>query len=257
MALLQFTAFPVNCAEFFQTTLTSSSIIPTPAENLNNLLDGGLYTSEITEIAGEISAGKTQFCLSLCVSVAMKAHQNVLYIDTCGSFSADRLAEIAASQYGEECSEDVLKAVKVVEAFDIFQLMTVLQNIKEDFISQTDPFYDDLKVLIVDSVSAVIYPSLGGQQMDGHGLMVQLSLNLKRLAASYSLSVLVINNVLGDGKVSLGKTWSHVPHCRLLISHPKDDKPSIRELVLVKSSRLATGGKSRVEITEKGLQDVT
>ena len=48
----------------------------------------------------------------------------------------------------------------------------------------------------------------------------------------------VINNVLGDGKVSLGKTWSHVPHCRLLISHPKDDKPSIRELVLVKSSRL-------------------
>ena len=28
--------------------------------SLNNLLDGGLYTSEITEIAGEISAGKTQ-----------------------------------------------------------------------------------------------------------------------------------------------------------------------------------------------------
>ena len=35
------------------------------------------------------------------------------------------------------------------------------------FWCQTDPFYDDLKVLIVDSVSAVIYPSLGGQQMDG------------------------------------------------------------------------------------------
>ena len=38
--------------------------------------------------------------------------------------------------YNLQCSEDVLKAVKVVEAFDIFQLMTVLQNIKEDFISQ-------------------------------------------------------------------------------------------------------------------------
>lgn len=27
---------------------------------LNELLDGGLYTSEVTEIAGEISSGKTQ-----------------------------------------------------------------------------------------------------------------------------------------------------------------------------------------------------
>ena len=32
--------------------------------SLNNLLDGGLYTSEITEIAGEISAGKTQVKIS-------------------------------------------------------------------------------------------------------------------------------------------------------------------------------------------------
>ena len=28
------------------------------------MLDGGLYTSEITEIAGEISAGKTQVKIS-------------------------------------------------------------------------------------------------------------------------------------------------------------------------------------------------
>lgn len=44
--------------------------------------------------------------------------------------------------------------------------------------------------------------------------------------------------MIGDGKVSLGKTWSHVPHCRLLISHPKDQESNVRELVLIKSSRL-------------------
>lgn len=32
---------------------------------------------------------------------------------------------------------------------------------------QVDPFYDTLKLLVVDSITAVIYPSLGGQQMDG------------------------------------------------------------------------------------------
>lgn len=56
---------------------------------------------------------------------------------------------------------------------------------------------------------------------------------------NYSIVYLqVINNVIGDGKVSLGKTWSHVPHCRLLISHPKDQGSNVRELVLIKSSRL-------------------
>lgn len=38
------------------------------------------------------------------MSVVMKARQNVVFIDTCGGFSADRLAEIAESLYGEEVS---------------------------------------------------------------------------------------------------------------------------------------------------------
>ncbi|XP_052714279.1 DNA repair protein RAD51 homolog 4-like isoform X2 [Crassostrea angulata] len=245
LLLAQFSTFPVNCSDFYQTTIASSSIIPTPAEKLNELLDGGLYTSEVTEIAGEISSGKTQFCLSLCVSVVMKARQNVVFIDTCGGFSADRLAEIAESLYGEEHLEHILQSVKVIEAFDIFHLMTALQTIKDKMVKKVDPFYDTLKLLVVDSITAVIYPSLGGQQMDGHGLMVQLSLKLRHLAADFSLCVLVVNNVIGDGKVSLGKTWSHVPHCRLLISHPKDQESN------------ATGGKTKIGITEKGIEDWT
>uniref|UniRef100_K1QGZ6 DNA repair protein RAD51-like protein 4 n=1 Tax=Magallana gigas TaxID=29159 RepID=K1QGZ6_MAGGI len=181
----------------------------TPKEGLNELLDGGLYTSEVTEIAGEISSGKTQFCLSLCVSVVMKARQNVVFIDTCGGFSADRLTEIAESLYGEENLEHILQSVKVIEAFDIFHLMTALQTIKDKMVKKVDPFYDTLKLLVVDSITAVIYPSLGGQQMDGHGLMVQLSLKLRHLAADFSLCV------------------------------------------------LATGGKTKIGITEKGIEDWT
>lgn len=33
------------------------------SKRLNELLDGGLYTSEVTEVAGEISSGKTQVTL--------------------------------------------------------------------------------------------------------------------------------------------------------------------------------------------------
>ncbi|XP_048757930.2 DNA repair protein RAD51 homolog 4-like [Ostrea edulis] len=257
LLLARFSTFPVNGTDFYQTAIDSSSILPTSVNKLNELLDGGLYTSEVTEVAGEISSGKTQLCLSCCVSVVMTARQNVVYIDTCGGFSADRLAEIAESLYGEEHLEHILQSVKVVEAFDIFQLMSALQTIKEQMVIKDDSFFETLKLIIVDSITAVIYPTLGGQQMDGHSLMVQLSLKMKHLAADFSLAVLVINNVNGDGKVSLGKTWSHVPHSRLIISHHRDHMPNIREVMLVKSSRLATGSKVMLKITEKGIEDMT
>ncbi|XP_061196864.1 DNA repair protein RAD51 homolog 4-like [Saccostrea echinata] len=256
LLLAQFSTFPVNCADFYQTTIATSSILPTPVNKLNELLDGGLYSSEVTEVAGEISSGKTQFCLSCCVSVVSSAKQNIVYIDTCGGFSADRLAGIAESQLAEEHLEHILQSVKVVAAHDIFQLMSALETVKENMIKKEEPFYDLVKLVIVDSVTAVIYPSLGGQQMDGHGLMVQLSLKIKRLAADFSLAVLIINNVTGDGNVSLGKTWSHVPHNRLLISHARDQKPNVREVVLVKSSKSAVGSKIMLEITEKGTEDI-
>lgn len=141
--------------------------------------------SVVKKLHDNIFFSDIQFCLGLCVSVVMKAKQNVVFIDTCGGFSADRLAEIAESLYGEEVSnqlynilvskkfqnltlqplcsikdnnasssinsklylsfisfassqhlEHILQSVKVIEAFDIFQLMTALQTIKEKMVKK-------------------------------------------------------------------------------------------------------------------------
>ncbi|XP_063448881.1 DNA repair protein RAD51 homolog 4-like [Mytilus trossulus] len=253
--LAQYSSFPVTGEALYNTVLTSTSILPTACQGFDQILDGGLYTGEVTEVAGEIASGKTQICLSMTASVICHSKQNVMYVDTAGGFCAERLEEILYTKYQQEDNPDVFSHIRCIQTYDIYSLLSELQQIKVNIIQQSDPFYAGLKLIIIDNVASVIYPILGGNQLDGHGLIAQLSQLLKLLAVDYSLSVLVSNNVVvsdGEKKASLGKVWSHVPHTRVLVSSMGDQE---RQLVLVKSSRSKTGQTAKFMICEKGCVD--
>ncbi|CAC5400335.1 RAD51L3 [Mytilus coruscus] len=253
--LAQYSTFPVTGEALYNTVLTSTSILPTACQGFDQILDGGLYTGEVTEVAGEIASGKTQICLSMTASVICHSKQNVMYVDTSGGFCAERLEEILHTKYQQGDNSDVFSHIRCLQTYDIYSLLSELQQIKVNITQQSDPFYSGLKLIIIDNVASVIYPILGGNQLDGHGLIVQLSQLLKPLAVDYSLSVLVSNNVVvsdGEKKASLGKVWSHVPHTRILVSSMGDQQ---RQLVLVKSSRSRTGQTANFIISEKGCVD--
>jgi predicted ATP-dependent serine protease len=44
--------------------------------SLDDMLEGGIFSGEITEIFGHSGAGKTQFCLSLVTSVLEHSNQH-------------------------------------------------------------------------------------------------------------------------------------------------------------------------------------
>jgi hypothetical protein len=58
------------------------------------------------------------------------------------------------------------------------------------FLQQT-VFYRSLRLLVVDSLGAVISPCLGGKQSQGHALMMQIARQLKLLAHEFDIAVLV------------------------------------------------------------------
>ncbi|MEM3789157.1 MAG: DNA repair and recombination protein RadA, partial [Candidatus Bathyarchaeia archaeon] len=73
----------------------------TGSKALDALLGGGIETQAITELVGQYGSGKTQLCLMLCVTAQLKPEQgglggNVLYFDTEGTFSSNRVYQIAA-----------------------------------------------------------------------------------------------------------------------------------------------------------------
>ncbi|NXF20449.1 RA51D protein, partial [Rhodinocichla rosea] len=108
-------------------------------------------------------------------------------------------------------------------------------------LSSTGP----LKVVVLDSVSAVIYPLLGGRQSEGLALMMQLSRELKTLAREFSLAVVVTNQVTRDSstgplKPALGRSWSFVPSTRVLLESkegPWERSSTQRAASLAKSPR--------------------
>ncbi|XP_060076530.1 DNA repair protein RAD51 homolog 4-like [Ylistrum balloti] len=255
--LAQNASFPVSGADMYETAMASISILTTGCNRVDDLLDGGLYTGEVTEIAGEIAAGKTQFCMTCASAVICGAQQNVYYIDTCGALSLERVLQIAEHS-GKEIEESTFQRMRCYQAFDVFSLLSELENLRCNILQQTDDFYSNLKLLVVDNIASVIYPVLGGQQMDGHGLMVTLSRKLKQLAVDCSIAILITNNVVsGDWdrnrSAALGKTWSHVPHTRIIITASDGH----RQISLVKSSKMQTNTSVSCVITEAGFCDIT
>ncbi|XP_052513995.1 DNA repair protein RAD51 homolog 4 isoform X1 [Budorcas taxicolor] len=285
--LAQFSAFPFNGADLYEELKTTTAILSTGIGSLDKLLDAGLYTGEVTEIVGAPGSGKTQVCLCVAASVAHGLQQNVLYIDSNGGLTASRILQLLQARTpDEEEQAGALQRIQVVRAFDIFQMLGALQDLRGAVSQQVSSSSGTLKVVVVDSVAAVVAPLLGGQQREGLALMVQLARELKTLARDLSVAVLVrkwawpvmlafslvpglhqvgrcsfqVTNHMtrdrdsGQLKPALGRSWSFVPSTRLLLDSTQGSGSlgSHRVACLTKSPRLPTGCQETVDLGSWG-----
>ncbi|XP_044539641.1 DNA repair protein RAD51 homolog 4 [Gracilinanus agilis] len=193
--LVQFSSFPFNGADLYEELKTSTAILSTGMARLDKLLDSGLYTGEVTEITGAPASGKTQVCLCASAHVAHSLGQDVLYIDSTGGLTASRLLQLLqARTEDEEEQARALQSIHVVRVFDIFHMLDTLQDLRGSVSQQVTSASGPVKLVVVDSVSAVVSPLLGGQHSEGLALMMQLARELKTLARELGIAVLVSPN---------------------------------------------------------------
>lgn len=259
--LAQFSAFPLNGADLYEELKTSTAILSTGIGSLDKLLDAGLYTGELTEIVGGPGSGKTQVCLCVAANVAHSLQQNVLYVDSNGGMTASRLLQLLqARTQDEEKQASALQRIQVVHSFDIFQMLDMLQDLRGTMAQQATASSGTVKVVIVDSVTAVVAPLLGGQQREGLALMMQLARELKILARDLGVAVVVTNHLTRDRdsrrfKPALGRSWSFVPSTRILLEVFEGAGTlgrSQRTVRLIKSPRQVSQTKGMPEILGPG-----
>ena len=65
---------------------------------LDELLDGGIEKRTITQVYGPPGVGKTNVCLNIAINVAKKG-KKVVYIDTEGGISVDRIRQISSEDF--------------------------------------------------------------------------------------------------------------------------------------------------------------
>ncbi|KAM9846667.1 DNA repair protein RAD51 homolog 4 [Aulostomus maculatus] len=241
--LAQHAAFPVSGADLYEELLSSTAILSTGNPSLDKLLDSGLYTGEITELTGGPGSGKSQVCFGIAVHISYHLKQSVIYIDTTGGLTAGRLLQMLQTQTAStEEQMEALQRIHVLRLFDVFSLLDCLHSLHGGGLRQASVGGGSVKAVIVDSVSAVISPLLGGKQNEGMSLMIQVAGVLKTMAKDFNVAALVTNHVTrgGGGKVlpGLGVSWSHVPRTRVLLERTAAvSHPSLRSATLIKSSR--------------------
>uniref|UniRef100_A0A3P8YVK0 DNA repair protein n=1 Tax=Esox lucius TaxID=8010 RepID=A0A3P8YVK0_ESOLU len=242
--LAQHTAFPVSGDDLYEDLMSSTAIVSTGNSSLDKLLDSGLYTGELTELAGGPGSGKTQVCFGVTVNISYQLKQSVIYIDSTGGLSASRLLQILQKICKLEEQMEALQRIQVYRVFDIFSLIDCLQSLQCTGLQRASAGGGSVKAVIVDSVSAVISPILGGKQNEGMSMMMQVAGVLKTIAKDFNVAVLVTNTVTrdcnGNLKAGLGQSWSHVPRTRIILQRfesPGSTCSSLRTATLAKSSR--------------------
>ena len=123
--------------------------ISTGSYDLNKWLYGGYEEDVITMIAGSPGSGKTNFALLVACSQAKKKNK-VLFIDTEGGFSVERIKQIVGENY-KEYLEDIL----------LYQ-PTSFEDQKKLFLKLLDQIKKEhIKLIIVDGMAMLYRLELG------------------------------------------------------------------------------------------------
>lgn len=129
--------------------MSDADKISTGSYDFNKWLYGGYERGIITMIAGPPGCGKTNFCFLVSCSQAKKG-KKVIFIDTEGGFSVERIKQIAAESY-----EEILKNIFLLEPTSFEEQKKVFFKLLEKVRKE------DVGLIVVDGMSMLYRLELG------------------------------------------------------------------------------------------------
>ncbi|XP_029994107.1 LOW QUALITY PROTEIN: DNA repair protein RAD51 homolog 3-like [Sphaeramia orbicularis] len=225
--------------ELLQKEAELKSIV-TFSSQLDAALGGGVPVGKTTEVCGVPGIGKTQLCLQLAVDVQIPecfggVGGQALFIDTEGSFTVQRLVDLAAAAV-RHCSllveddeqrdamtmftvETILSNLFLVRCRDYVELLAEV-HLLPDFLSQ----HPNIRLLVIDSV-AFPFRLLFDELSQRTRLLNGLAQRLITTATSHNIAVVMTNQMTtrvqqgGQSQLvpALGDSWGHAATLRLLL----------------------------------------
>jgi DNA repair protein RadB len=119
--------------------------------DLNKFLFGGYETDIITTIYGPGGSGKTNLCILVAVSQAKKGNK-VIYVDTEGGFSIDRVKQILGDK---ENLDETLKNIMILKPTSFEEQEEAFEQLLK-FVKK-----DDISLIIIDSIAMLYRLELG------------------------------------------------------------------------------------------------
>ena len=164
--------------------------VATGSKILDIVLDGGYETDIVTTIYGPAGSGKTLLCLLCAINVA-RTGKKVVYVDTEGGFSVERLKQITS-----HISQDYKNILDNI----IFLRPTSFSEQKKCFEKLKDIVSDKVGLIVVDTI-AMLYRLELGKSEDVYDVNRELSKQisyLTEISRKMKVPVLITNQVYAD-----------------------------------------------------------
>ena len=164
--------------------------IPTGSKILDAMLDGGYEKDVITTIYGPAGSGKTVLCLLCSINIA-RSGKKVVYVDSEGGFSLERLKQISS-----HISQDYKKLLDSI----IFLKPASFAEQKKSFEKLKEIVNEKVGLIVVDTI-AMLYRLELGKNEDIHEVNIELGKQiayLTEIARKKNIPVLISNQVYAD-----------------------------------------------------------
>ena len=160
--------------------------IPTGSKILDRMLHGGYERDIISTVYGPAGSGKTTLCLLCSLNVA-RSGKKIVYVDTEGGFSVERLGQIAPD------SKKVLDKI-------VFLKPATFQEQKKAFQRLKEQMSNAIGLVVVDTIAMLYRLELGKSEEvyeTNRELGRQISY-LSVLARKMNIPVLITNQVYSN-----------------------------------------------------------
>ena len=214
---------------------------------IDKLLDGGLESDIITTFYGPSASGKTNIAIISSYNVA-RLNKKVIYIDTEGGFSFERLKQIAKEEF-----ENVLKNILMYKPVNFLEQKKSVY-LTYDYVKNN---YKDVGLIVIDSISMLYRLERGDENVNEVNMELAKQLQIfSEITRKYNIPVLVTNQVysLFDEKDKIGivggdliRYWSKcLVELRILDN-------GVREAILRKHRYLPEGLSVKFKIINDGI----
>ena len=228
------------------------------SSNLDTLLGGGLETQAITEFVGEFGTGKSQICMTASIRTQLSEDKGglngkVLFIDTEGTFAAQRVYQIA--QAAGHDPEKILEGIIYSRVYNSdHQILSIDHAFK---VCQEE----NIKLLIVDSVMSHFRGEyIGRESLAERQQRLNSHLHkLARIAQTLNLAVIITNQVQANPQAFFGDPTR--PAGGNILAHASTHRVMLRKasggirVAKVFDSPYLPESEAYFQITEKGVED--
>ena len=216
--------------------------------SLDDLLAGGFEKGTVTQIYGPPSSGKSNIALSLAVNVA-KNNRKVVYIDTEGGISIDRIKQISGHYF-----ENVANNIIVFEPTNFIEQTENLRSID----MWLRKHHEEVDLIVLDSAVALYRVDDMKSYKLSKELRKQIQL-LSNIARNYDIAVLITNQIYNafddEGHNEIKPVGGDILEyiSKVIIRLERGDEISQRTATLMRHRSIGEGRQVTFSITSAGI----